>query len=97
MHVVHYGAMPAVLQCDAFAQSSVVARPLQLSIMLHTGLCDAAQTLKPKTHSKKTTTTNTNKRLLIHPSRWSAATLAGCTTVSNCATIEHVEGLLCVM
>ena len=35
--------------------------------------------------------------VLTHPSRWSAAALAGCTTVSNCATIEPVEGLSCVM
>ena len=37
------------------------------------------------------------EHMLTHPSRWSAAVLAGCITMSNCATIQHVEGLLCVM
>ena len=35
--------------------------------------------------------------VLTHPSRWSAVAFAGYTTVSNCTTIQYVEGLLCVM
>ena len=36
-------------------------------------------------------------QVLTHPSHWSTAVLAGYITMSNYATMQHVEGLLCVM